>query len=92
MELANQSNFSHQSVNEVEGDVPSGAIGLQRKTSDTSALMYGSCSRSASVGSLSVPMTASSSRCARFCTSGWSVIARKKVVIADTVCTDMSGR
>lgn len=64
---------------------PMGATGCHRRTSLTMASMYGSRSRSAQVGSLSAPMTLSSSCCAFFCTSGKAVIARKKHETAETV-------
>ena len=47
--------------------------------------MYGRRGRSSNVGSRSLPTTTSSSACARLCTSGKSVRARKKKFIEDMV-------
>jgi hypothetical protein len=64
---------------------PSGATGCQRKTSFSTAPMYGSLSWSQKSGSRESPRTVSISACAARCTSGYSAIARKNVCKAETV-------
>ena len=49
------------------------------------ASIYGRCGLSSNVGNLSLPTTASSSACARFCTCGKRTSARKREVIEDIV-------
>ena len=59
---------------------PRGTVTCQRKSSFTIALTYGKAERSAWVGSLSGPTTTSSSRCARFRTSGCRIMAQKNAM------------
>ena len=47
--------------------------------------MYGRCGLSSNEGNRSLPITASSSACARLCTCGKRTRARTKEYIADTV-------
>ncbi len=49
------------------------------------ASMYGRLDQSSNVGKRSLPITASSSACARLCTCGKRARARKREVIEDTV-------
>lgn len=58
--------------------------------SEQSAFMYGRVSRSLKSGSLSVPITVSSSACARACTSGYNVMAKMKLVIDEATCEHFS--
>lgn len=69
---------------------PMGVTGCQRCVSFTTAIMYGKLSRSALTGNRPLPMTRSSSSWAFFCTSGNSVIAKKKVISEETVCEIVS--
>lgn len=64
---------------------PSGIKGCVRRTSVRSASKYGSCARSADVGSLSVPTTRSISAWAFCCAGVWRVIARTNDSIPATV-------
>lgn len=64
---------------------PIGPTGCHRRTSFTTASIYGKRERSATVGSWQGPKTRSISFCALPWTSGCSVIARKKHSIAHTV-------
>lgn len=64
---------------------PIGATAPHRRTSRTSAFVYGRRSRSSKVGNLSVPTMVSISAWALAKTSGWRSIARKKDCIAETV-------
>ena len=57
----------------------------------TMALTYSSLSRSAKVGRTPLPNIASTSACARSCTSGWRIMAKMKVKMIDTVCGTVIG-
>lgn len=63
----------------------SGTGTVHLKVSIYIASTYGNDARSANVGSRSVPTTASISSCAFFCTSGYCVITRRKLVRAAIV-------
>lgn len=69
-----------------------GIAGFQRKVSFTRALIYGSCSRSSKLGRRSFPTKRSSSACARFWTSGYIVIAKKKLQSEETVWSNKNTR
>ena len=61
-------------------NIPCGATGRQRKTSDSTASKYGNFSRSLNVGGRQQPVKESISSCAFSCMNGCSNIARMKFV------------
>ena len=65
--------------------VPRGVTGRHLKTSLHTASTNGSLERSSKVGSRSRPVAASISICTLLIISGWSAIAKKKVIVAAIV-------
>lgn len=82
--------FSVMIVDRARDDLLAEIGGITRRTSDKTALVYGSLPRSAYVGRRSRPMTRSISACAFLCTSGCRTIMRINPQIVEDVCQDVS--